>query len=149
MPIIRRASELVAALRSIRPTRTCFELASKRQDAQALELLIRTRRMTEENNFAPWDVQLQLLEAYLLLERGSFRQAQRTLASVFPRIKSSTAYNEDEKAVLIRYGASVLWLARGRPDPSCLLLIRHVRTCDSSRVGRDILERFPNPDEGG
>jgi len=139
--------ELFAALRSISPYQNCFELAARGRDADALELVGRTRAVTRSNRLTPWDVDLQLLEAYLLFNQGSFQQAQSTLRGVFSRIKASTDHNEDERAVLIRYGVSVLWLARGRVEPSCLLIIRQHHTFDISKVREAVLNHFPNPDE--
>ena len=137
----------VTALRSFSPSQNCFELAAQRRDAEALELVAHTRSAVRNNRFVRWDVELQLLEAYLLLEQGSFRSAQSSLHGIFSRIKSLTGYNPDEQAVLIRYGISVLWLARGRIEPSCLLDIRNLRTFDITKVRASMLRHFPNPDE--
>jgi hypothetical protein len=140
-------SALVTALRSVSPYQNCFELAAQKRDVEALELVARTRSAIRNNRFVRWDVELQLLEAYLLLEQGSFRSAQLSLRGIFNRIKSLTDYNPDEQAVLIRYGISVLWLARGRIEPSCLLDMRNLRTFDTTKVRASMLRHFPNPDE--
>jgi len=147
MSLFHQASAFVTALRSISPYQNCFELAAQKRDADALDLVARTRSAIRNNRFVPWDVELQLLEGYLLLEQGSFQSAQSSLRGIFSRIKSSMDYNSDEQAVLIRYGISILWLARGRVEPSCLLNIRNFRTFDITNVRASMLRRFPNPDE--
>ena len=123
----------------------CFDLAAKGRDQEALQLLVRTRTRIADDPRPPWDLELQLLQAYLHLEVGHTELARQTIRGVFRRIKISS-YNRDEKAVFVRYATSVLWLARGRQS-SCLLIIRHQQTFDVSKVRGDILRNFPNPDE--
>jgi hypothetical protein len=147
MALFGRASSLIAALRSIRSKQRCFDLAARGRDSEALELLARTRAVTRNNPLASWDVELQLLEGYLLLELGKMRLAQAALRGVFNRIKRSRDYNQNERAVLIRYGVSVLWIARGRLEPSCLLRIRQSHSVNPKKVSGALLNYFPNPDE--
>ena len=147
MALFHQASAFVAALRSILTYQRCFELAANKLDDEALDLVVRTRAATRSNRYFSWDVELQLLEAYLLLEQGRLQAAQSSVRGVLNRIKSSTSYNQEERNALIRYAVSVLWLARGRPEPSCLLAIRERHAFDSANVRGSILRRFPNPDE--
>lgn len=138
---------LVATFGSIRSRQRCFALAAEGRDGEALQLIARTRAITRDNPLASWDQELQLLEAYLLLESGEPKLSQRTLKGVFKRLKQARHCNDDERAVLIRYGVSVLWLARGRNDVSCLLRIRHAREYDPTKVSGWLLNSFPNPNE--
>lgn len=147
MSLVQKTSAFMAALHSILPTIKCFELAAQKRDAEALNLVTSTRQATRGNRFARWDIELQLLEAYLLLERGGCIEAQRALSEAFGRIKASANYNIDEKAILLRYGVSVLWLARGRPEPSCLLGIRHALNFNRRKVRGSLLRHFPDRDD--
>lgn len=147
MSLLRGLSRAKAALGGMLPFQRCFELAAKGEDQAALQLLLHTRNATRENQFAPWDLELQLLEAFLALERQDHAGAQNALRGFFRRLRAETAYNSDEKAVLTRYGISILWLSRGKQNHSCLLYIRHNQTFDRRKVQKAILDRFPNPDE--
>lgn len=147
MTVFRKLPSILPAFRTIRSKQRCFALSTEGKDNEALELIARTRTVTRNNPLVSWDAELQLLEAYLLLESGRPRLAQSALRGVFNQIKRSRFYNEDERAVLIRYGVSVLWFARGRNDTSCLLRIRHTRAYDANRVSGSLLNNFPNPDE--
>ena len=142
-----KLGSLVATFGSIRSKQRCFALAAEGKDGEALELVVRTRAITRNNPLASWDQELQLLEANLLLESGEPRLSQRALRGVFKRLKQSRHYNDDERAILIRYGVSLLWLARGRNDASCLLRVRHARRYDAGKVSGWLLNSFPNPNE--
>jgi hypothetical protein len=149
MTHLGKLGSLVATFGSIRSKQRCFALATEGRDGEALQLIARTRAVTRNNPLASWEPELQLLEGYLLLESGELSLAQRALSGVFSQIKRSRHYNDDERAILIRYGVSVLWHVRGRNELSCLLRIRHARAYDRTKVSGWLLNSFPNPDEAG
>ena len=141
MRFVSHVSKVFAAVHAVR----CFDLAAKGRDQEALQLVVRTRTRIANDPRPPWDLELQLLQAYLHLEVGQPELSQQAIRGAFRRIKARS-YNFDEKAVFVRYAISVLWIARGR-QRSRLLLIRRQQTFDVSKVRGDILRHFSNPDE--
>lgn len=107
MPFLHHGSLAFAALASVRRTQQCFDLSANGCDEEALQLLARTRARTANNPYAPWDIELQLLQSYLQLEAGQLQQARRTLRGAFRRIKASS-YNGHEKAFSYDTGSASL-----------------------------------------
>ena len=145
--ILQNLSAAFSALRSIPPYQHCFELAARGRDAEALSLVVRTRERTLNNRFARWDVELQLLEAFLHLEMERLPISQITVVQAISRLRNSNVYSFDERSFLIRYALSILWLTRGRLANSCLLVIRHSQKYDVTNVDKSMLRRFSSHDE--
>lgn len=130
------------AIFGIVPTQRCFALAAAGHNDEALALVRRVRSDMAGNRFWKRDVELQLLEGFLTLDRGD-ATSLKVLGKVFYHIRRASIYNPNEKALLRRYALHLIWNARHSSSESCLLFLIEAQLFDRRHVRGALLNHFP------